>query len=169
MKLLREFDGRNYAPDWPVRSREAVRAIILRDEQIAMVKSETAGYYKFPGGGIEPGETHTEALIRETLEETGLRIRPGSIREFGWIRERRKGFFEPALCFLQDSYYYLADVAEGVSETNLDGYEAELGYHLEWTDLRWAQAENERLGDPETTPYILREAYVLGLLRKEEA
>lgn len=34
-----------------------------------------------PGGGIEPGETAAEAAVRETLEETGLRV--SVLRELG--------------------------------------------------------------------------------------
>jgi mutator protein MutT len=33
-----------------------------------------AGYWEFPGGKCEPGETPEQATIRECLEETGLRI-----------------------------------------------------------------------------------------------
>ncbi len=34
-----------------------------------------AGYWEFPGGKVEPGETPAEAAVRECLEETGLAVR----------------------------------------------------------------------------------------------
>jgi 8-oxo-dGTP diphosphatase len=37
-----------------------------------------AGLWSLPGGRLEPGETAAKAVVREVLEETGLRVRAGA-------------------------------------------------------------------------------------------
>jgi ADP-ribose pyrophosphatase YjhB (NUDIX family) len=37
------------------------------------------GLWSLPGGRVEPGETDTEALVREMCEETGLAVEPGPL------------------------------------------------------------------------------------------
>ena len=81
MHLLFEIDTKDYPENGTVSRRPSVRGIIIRAGKICMVHSLKYDYYKFPGGGIEPGETHEQALIREAREETGLILRPESIAE----------------------------------------------------------------------------------------
>ena len=52
------------------------RAIILRNQHIALIKRQRDGsvYYVIPGGGMEPGETPEKTAIRESYEELGLKI-----------------------------------------------------------------------------------------------
>ena len=72
MRTLFEMDKKNYDSSGKVFYRPSVRSIIIRGGRVAMVHSLMYDYYKFPGGGIESGETRHQALIRETAEESGL-------------------------------------------------------------------------------------------------
>lgn len=51
--------------------RTAVRGVILRGRNLLMIHSSHVGDYKFPGGGVDEGETHAQALSREIQEECG--------------------------------------------------------------------------------------------------
>lgn len=37
------------------------------------------GTWEIPGGGVDPGEDHYEALIREVKEEVGLNVNPKKV------------------------------------------------------------------------------------------
>lgn len=165
MRILHVFDEKNYDPQWQKFPREAVRAIIVRDKRIALVKSSTDGFYKFPGGGIQHNENHIDALVRETKEETGLQIILQTIAELGMIHELRKSIHGD-LIFDQKSYYYYADVTDSVAQQNLDDYEKDLGFELVWEDIEIAYSTNLALGENNCElSFLLREAYVLNLIK----
>lgn len=56
--------------------RQAARALIFRDNKLLVIKRDKFGkqYNVLVGGGVEIDETPEDALVRECLEETGLRI-----------------------------------------------------------------------------------------------
>lgn len=59
----------------PLRIRNSARALLLTPTaDVLMVRFEFPGrtVWALPGGGLEPGETHVEALHRELAEEVGL-------------------------------------------------------------------------------------------------
>ena len=60
-----------------MKTVEVVAALILLDESILIAqrqKGEFSGMWEFPGGKIESGESHEEALKREIHEELNLPI-----------------------------------------------------------------------------------------------
>lgn len=160
MRIIKVLDKRDYLDTWEKIERNAVRAIIKKDNLIALVKSKREGFYKFPGGGVEIDEDHIDTLIRETQEESGLVIKENTVREYGFFVECRKSLFEDAI-FEQKSYYYTAEVEDDLAQTNLDEYEKELEYELEWVDINTALEVNEAFEGIEEYTYIVRETYVL--------
>lgn len=84
--------------------RKAVRAIIVRDNHVLVMHRNKFGheYYTLLGGGIDPGETPEQSLVREIMEESGCRVtalRPVFIEEAG----------DP----YGTQYIYLCDIAGG--------------------------------------------------------
>lgn len=166
MRILFEMDQKDYIPDGSVFSRPSVRAIIIKDGRIAMVYSKKYNYYKFPGGGIESAECMEDALIREVLEETGLYVVKNSIQEYGLVHRVQKGTKEDI--FIQDNYYFLCCVKEDSGQQNLDTYEAEEGFTLEYLKPQSAIDVNRKtILDDFSQIMLEREARVLELLIQE--
>ena len=59
-------------------------AVLVRGQVLALLRDDTPGLpypgmWDLPGGGRELRETPVECAMRETFEETGLRINPGCV------------------------------------------------------------------------------------------
>ena len=78
MRLLFEMDTKDYDRNGTAFIRHSARCINIKNGLVAMVHSIKYDYYKFPGGGIEKGESAECAMIRETREEAGLTVVPGT-------------------------------------------------------------------------------------------
>lgn len=52
--------------------RIAVKAIIVKDGKVLLVKEQDDEWWSFPGGGIDYGESTEHALGRELPEELGF-------------------------------------------------------------------------------------------------
>ena len=55
-----------------------VGALVERGGELLLVRQD--GQWMLPGGEVEPGENHAEALVRELAEETGIDVAPGPLR-----------------------------------------------------------------------------------------
>lgn len=168
MRLLFEMDRKDYGECPRSFQRDSARSIIIRDGRIAMIHSLKYDYYKFPGGGIEPGESGIDALIRETAEEAGLTVIPDSVQEYGYVHRIQKSMAEEDECFIQDNYYFLCAAEEDVRPQKLDDYESDERFTLEYVTPETAILINRTKDHGPKDPAMLeREARVLEMLRAE--
>lgn len=66
--------------DWLFISDEFIcdlrtAAVLVKDDKILVQRERNGTEYALPGGHVKIGETLEEALIREAMEEMGIRIR----------------------------------------------------------------------------------------------
>lgn len=79
--------------------RVALRALIIKDDKVLLVK-ESEAWWAFPGGGVDHGETIESTLAREIEEELG--VPAGEVNSD-----------------LQIAYYNIGNVVNGVPRMNL--------------------------------------------------
>lgn len=84
------------------RPRLAVRALILRDDRLLLVNAwggGTSDLWCAPGGGVEPGTSLPENLIREVHEETGLTVAVGPPALVNEYHDPPSGFHQVEVFF----------------------------------------------------------------------
>ena len=144
--------------------REAVRAVLMENGMIFMVHTVN-GDFKFPGGGVEKGETHEDTLRRELLEETGCELgRFG--RKLGQIIERRADYKQPENIFEMVSHYYLCEDVRSVCKPSLSQHEKELCLTARWLKVEEAFKNNDRImnENPKMREWVRRETAVLKII-----
>ena len=112
-----------------------VGAIIMKDGKILMVGNERANYLYSVGGRIKFGETAEEAIVREVLEETGVKM---EIDRLGFVHENYfygdapsnlgKLIYEISFFFYMKVPSDFAPIGESFTEDNSKE-------HLKWVSL----------------------------------
>ncbi len=165
MNLLKTFDNRQkgYIYESTI-NRVAVRAIIFREDKILLVHSLNSEEYKFPGGGVENGETKQSALKREVLEEVGMELLNIG-KCLGYTEQIYADIYNNKQCFQMRSYYYYCEVKDTIYDLKLSKYEQILGFVPEWVTLDKAIKLNEyKLRTNNEYPWTERELYIFKLL-----
>ncbi|WBQ02459.1 NUDIX domain-containing protein [Kribbella sp. CA-293567] len=121
--------------------RVAVRGVLFRGDELLLLGSRH-GDYKFPGGGVEPGETLQTALQREFLEECGLREVAVGERLGDTVEYARSA--DPAYeVFKMTSHYFACTSrATPTGVQQLETYEANLELEPRWVTVEQALEAN---------------------------
>lgn len=150
--------------------RNAVRGVIIKGNKILMIHSNQ-GDYKLPGGGIEQGETHQEAVKREIEEETGYKCK--AVNEMiGKVLERKRDKNDNLKCFEMESFFYCCEVYSKKGIQKLDDYEKDLDFTPIWIDINEAINKNKNLLESKFDiennylVWVKRENYVLEQINK---
>ena len=167
MRRLFEIDLKDYDVNAKKIYRPSARAIIIKDDKIALVYSKKFHYYKFPGGGIKDNEDNIDALIREVKEEVGLNVIKESIKEYGSVLRKQKGKEESI--FIQENYYYTCDITSNQEKQNLDDYESDAKFVLRIVNIDDAIKENSAFHSIDSFDEIMikREEKVLRIIKEE--
>ena len=103
--------------------REGAYIIPINNNKVCIVKTPK-GYFLI-GGGMDEGESETDCLIRECLEETGCRL---AIQEKiasaeTYCKHPKVKYFHPI------QYYYIGELIDKVQEPK------ESDHQLEWVNI----------------------------------
>lgn len=139
ISTLREedfLDSRQITPEEEYGApRKAVRVVLFdENEKVALgyykPKEDSLGGYNIPGGGVDEGEDIHDALIRESVEEIGCKIKNiqelGIINEFG-VGKKTKHF--------QENYCFMAEVDGEKGIPQFSDEEVENGLSVRWLSL----------------------------------
>jgi 8-oxo-dGTP pyrophosphatase MutT (NUDIX family) len=131
----------------PRKERQAVRVIMIDDHDRVLLFQDTdpgcpgVSWWVTPGGGIDPGETETDAAVRELAEETGYQGRADELIGPLAVRRAVHGYSDQIL--VQDETFYALRVRP---------FEIDISGHTEDEQLtiaghRWWPADD--LTDPD--------------------
>jgi ADP-ribose pyrophosphatase YjhB (NUDIX family) len=107
------------------RAIHGVHAYCFCGDELVIVYSDMKGYWTPPGGGVEPGESVEDALVREVLEETNMRVLKQRIVGYQEISEPHRLTVQTrSVCIVEPIGPFVADGAtdddgEGVTEIKL--------------------------------------------------
>jgi ADP-ribose pyrophosphatase YjhB (NUDIX family) len=112
LQTIKAMFGRETGPATP---KIDVRAAVISEDKILLVKERGDGW-TLPGGWVDPGESPSEAAVRETKEESGYDV--NAVRLMAIYDRDRQG--HPPCPFHVYKLIFLCELAGGSARTSLE-------------------------------------------------
>lgn len=125
--------------------RNIARGLVYQDSKVLLAKDKRQEHYFPPGGGVDFGESISNALERELIEELGWKVKCGDFvacLEHSW--HGKKNNFEM-------NFYFKMEVVDGDLNTPLSK-EDHIEFH--WVELK--EVESLKIFPEEILPKILK-------------
>lgn len=115
--------------------RNSAKAIVLDGERVLLNRctSRFGEYYALPGGGQNTGETLTEAVRRELIEETGYSVKPLRLSAIYERISVRPSLGDDGLTH-KLYFIFLCALESGVASKPTEHDKYQIG--LEWVNIR---------------------------------
>jgi ADP-ribose pyrophosphatase YjhB (NUDIX family) len=96
-----------------------VRAVVFSGDRVLLVKEPDEAGWSVPGGWADVGEAPSESAARETLEESGYKVKPVKLLA-AYDRDRRG---HPPMAYHVYKLVYLCEILdeEPLSEVDTEG------------------------------------------------
>lgn len=137
--------------------RNSAKAIIIRDNQLLVIKNTTDGedWFLLPGGGQNHGESLREALSRECMEEASVEVEIGDIIFIRDYISKNHEFAETDNDAHQVEFMFQCSISEDA--------EPEAGSEIDqWqTGVEWLPLDD--LAECKLYPAVLRKALSSGI------
>ncbi len=122
---------------------DIVAAAIERDGRLLFVHHTGGDQYLFPGGKVEAGETHEEALVRECREEIGVEVSVG---------EKLYQSYRVYFGQLKRVHIYRASLPDGMEPKNM---EPDKHAEVVWREAKRSNDEREAASDIEMNRFLM--------------
>jgi ADP-ribose pyrophosphatase YjhB (NUDIX family) len=126
-----------------------IRAVIVHDDKLLVMRMHTNEFYALPGGKMEIGETILECLEREITEELGIPPKTGRLLFTNSFVEKNG----------DQSVEFIFEVTNGVDyldEKNLKGT-----HSFEFNDISWVGKNDSKIILPKQIQDYLNDGIIL--------
>ena len=120
----------------------AFATITNERDEILLCHRRDLDLWNFPGGGVEPGESPCEAVVREVREETGVDADVVRLASVSW-KPRRKEFLFQFVCRIVAGELCTTDESDAFQYFPLEELPERLSPAVRHRILAWSRSPEE--------------------------